>query len=80
MATAGDGFLVRFDSPSAAVHCAIDVQRELGDDRVAGGTSPNIRIELVADHLDDSIKVEDRGLRPLKGVTQPRHLLAVRWA
>ena len=26
------------------------------------------------------IELQDRGLRPLKGVQQPRHLLAVLWA
>jgi class 3 adenylate cyclase len=35
--------------------------------------------EPVADHLDRDIKVEDRGLVDLRGVSQPRHLLAVRW-
>jgi class 3 adenylate cyclase len=35
--------------------------------------------EPVADHLDREIKVEDRGLVDLRGVSQARHLLAVRW-
>ena len=114
VATAGDGFLVRFTSPAMAVACAADIQRALDDDRSAGGTSPNVRIgihageamdegtdllghvvnlasrvsdaaepdeilvtEPVADHVD--AKLADRGLRELKGITQPRHLLAVQW-
>ena len=36
--------------------------------------------EPVADELAGRIELEDRGLRPLKGVAQPRHLLAVRWS
>lgn len=36
--------------------------------------------EPVADYLGGRLDFDDRGLRPLKGVTQPRHLLAVRWA
>ena len=35
--------------------------------------------ESVAERLGDQFPVEDRGLRHLKGVTQPRHLLAVDW-
>lgn len=34
----------------------------------------------VADQLVGSLQLEDRGLQPLKGVSQSRHLLAVRWA
>jgi class 3 adenylate cyclase len=36
--------------------------------------------EPVADELAGRIELEDRGLRPLRGVAQPRHLLAVRWS
>ena len=35
--------------------------------------------EPVADQLVGRIELEDKGLRPLKGLSQPRHLLAVRW-
>jgi class 3 adenylate cyclase len=35
--------------------------------------------EPVADYLGGKLQLEDRGLRDLKGVPQPRHLLAVRW-
>lgn len=36
--------------------------------------------EPVADQLVGKLELEDKGLRPLKGVQQPRHLLAVRWS
>ena len=36
--------------------------------------------EPVADYLGGRLDFDDRGLRPLKGVSRPRHLLAVRWA
>jgi adenylate cyclase len=35
--------------------------------------------EPVADYLGTRLQFEDRGLRPLKGVPQARHLLAVVW-
>lgn len=35
--------------------------------------------EPVADQLVGSLELEDKGLRTLKGMAQPRHLLAVRW-
>ena len=35
--------------------------------------------EPVADQLVGKLELEDKGLRPLKGISQPRHLLAVRW-
>ncbi len=35
--------------------------------------------EPVADQLVGKLELEDKGLRPLKGMAQPRHLLAVRW-
>jgi class 3 adenylate cyclase len=36
--------------------------------------------EPVADALNGTFAVEDRGLKELRGVSQPRHVLAVRWA
>jgi class 3 adenylate cyclase len=35
--------------------------------------------EPVADHVDKDTKLEDRGLVMLRGISQPRHLLAVSW-
>ena len=36
--------------------------------------------EPVADALNGAFALEDRGLKELRGVAQPRHVLAVRWA
>jgi class 3 adenylate cyclase len=35
--------------------------------------------EPVADQLDASVELVDKGLQPLRGVSRPRHLLAVEW-
>jgi class 3 adenylate cyclase len=35
--------------------------------------------EAVADHLDGRFELEDRGLRTLKGLSRPRHLVSVSW-
>jgi class 3 adenylate cyclase len=35
--------------------------------------------EPVADYLGGRLELDDRGLHPLRGVSQPRHLLAVMW-
>lgn len=49
--------------------------------RVTGEASPGevLVTEPVADHLGGKLTLEDRGLRELRGVPQPRHLLAVQW-
>ena len=49
--------------------------------RVTGEAGPGeiLVTEPVADYLGGRLGFEDRGLRPLRGVAQPRHLLAVRW-
>jgi len=115
--TQGDSLLAHFDTPTDAVHCAIDVQRELARRRADGAVVPEVRIgvhagdvvddgdgdivgrvvnlvarvsgsadpseilvtEPVADELGSRVAFEDRGLRELKGVARPRHLLAAVW-
>lgn len=114
--TQGDGFLLRFSSPDAAVGCAIAIQRTMAGRRESGAFAPELRVgchagevvaddndlvgrvinlasrvtsaaapseilvtEPVADHLSPGIQIADRGLVPLKGFTQPRHLLAIDW-
>ncbi len=49
--------------------------------RVTAAAEPEqiIVTEHVADHLERSFVTEDRGIHSLKGVSRPRHLLAVRW-
>jgi class 3 adenylate cyclase len=49
--------------------------------RVTSAAEPGeiLVTEPVADHLPTAGGLDDRGLVPLRGVAQPRHLLAVRW-
>ena len=49
--------------------------------RVTAETKPGeiLVTEPVADYLGGQLRFEDRGLKELRGLTQPRHLLAVRW-
>jgi len=114
--TQGDGFLVRFDTPDAAIACAVSLQRSMNESRAGGAFVPELRVgihagealaddndlvgrvinlaarvtdaaepgeilitEPVADHLSPGVALVDRGLKPLKGFAQPRHLLSVVW-
>ena len=45
----------------------------------AAGASEVLVTEPVADHLSPGVALTDRGLVALKGIAQPRHLLAVDW-
>ena len=44
--TTGDGFFVTFDTPVAAIECAVAIQRALEDHRREQGFSPSVRIGL----------------------------------
>jgi class 3 adenylate cyclase len=44
----GDGFFVSFDSPAAAIQCAVAIQRNLSGHRRAHGFAPQVRIGLHA--------------------------------
>lgn len=46
--TQGDGFLLRFDSPRAAVRCAVALQERFATDRAAGTFTPAVRIGIHA--------------------------------
>jgi class 3 adenylate cyclase len=48
----GDGFFVGFDSPEAAIACAVAVQRRLDDHRRQHGFAPQVRIGLHASEAD----------------------------
>jgi class 3 adenylate cyclase len=50
--------------------------------RVTDEASPGeiLVTEPVADQLVGKLELEDKGLRELKGLSQPRHLLAVKWS
>jgi class 3 adenylate cyclase len=49
--------------------------------RVTSAAAPNeiVITEPVADHASPGLVLTDRGLVPLKGIAQPRHLLSVDW-
>ena len=117
VSTQGDSFFVRFDEVTAAVRCAISIQRSLAAERQGDDLVPETRIglhagevvaddggdllghvvnlasrvtavatggeilvtESVADLAPSDVAFVDRGLETLKGVPQPRHLLAVKW-
>src|SRR5260370_13505339 len=48
----GDGLVVSFATPDAAVECAVAIQRKLADHRKAHGFSPPVRIGV---HRTDAI-------------------------
>jgi class 3 adenylate cyclase len=50
--------------------------------RVTGAADPGeiLVTEPVADYVGGRLQLQDRGLRDLRGVPQPRHLLAVVWS
>src|SRR4029079_3084987 len=55
--TQGDGFLVRFETPDAAIACAISLQRSMDESRTGGAFVPELRVgihagEAVADDND----------------------------
>lgn len=53
---AGDGFFVAFASPSAAVRCALSIQRTLAAHRRTAGFAPAVRIGV---HADDAVADDD---------------------
>lgn len=50
----GDGFFVGFDTPDAALACAVDIQRTLAEHRRAHGFAPQVRIGV---HASDANQV-----------------------
>jgi class 3 adenylate cyclase len=50
----GDGFFVGFDSPEAALACAVAIQRGLNEHRQKHGFAPQVRIGL---HASDATQV-----------------------
>ncbi|MFA7250136.1 MAG: ferredoxin [Dehalococcoidia bacterium] len=68
----GDGFFVGFDSPEAAIACAVAIQRGLAEHRRAHGFAPRVRIGL---HASPATQVENnfRG----KGVHEAARIAAM---
>ena len=52
----GDGFFVGFDSPEAAIACAVAIQRALDEHDREGGFTPEVRIGV---HASDATQVGD---------------------
>ena len=52
--TTGDGFFVGFDTPDAALACAVAIQRTLAEHRRAHGFAPQVRIGV---HASDANQV-----------------------
>jgi class 3 adenylate cyclase len=50
----GDGFFVGFDSPEAAIACAVAIQRTLAEHRQKHGFAPQVRIGV---HASDATQV-----------------------
>ncbi|MBI4261358.1 MAG: ferredoxin [Actinobacteria bacterium] len=50
----GDGFFVGFDSPDAALACAVAIQRKLAEHRQRHGFAPQVRIGV---HASDATQV-----------------------
>ena len=53
-ANTGDGFFVGFDSPDAALACAVAIQRKLAEHRQTQGFAPQVRIGV---HAADATQV-----------------------
>ena len=70
MAT-GDGFFVGFDSPDAALACAVAIQRTLAEHRQEHGFAPQVRIGV---HAADATQV-GRNFRG-KGVHEAARIAA----
>jgi class 3 adenylate cyclase len=70
--TTGDGFFVGFDSPDAALGCAVAIQRALAEHRQAHGFAPQVRIGV---HASDATQV-GRDFRG-KGVHEAARIAAL---
>ena len=68
----GDGFFVGFDSPDAALACAVAIQRRLAEHRKASGFAPQVRIGV---HASEATQVAQnfRG----KGVHEAARIAAL---
>jgi class 3 adenylate cyclase len=68
----GDGFFVGFDSPEAALACAVAIQRKLAEHRQANGFAPQVRIGV---HASEATQVAQnfRG----KGVHEAARIAAL---
>jgi class 3 adenylate cyclase len=68
----GDGFFVGFDSPEAALACAVAIQRRLASHRKEAGFAPEVRIGL---HASEAAQVGQNFLG--KGVHEAARIAAL---
>jgi class 3 adenylate cyclase len=68
----GDGFFVGFESPDAALACAVAIQRGLAEHRQKNGFAPQVRIGV---HASGAIQV-GRNFRG-KGVHEAARIAAI---
>ena len=68
----GDGFFVGFDSPDAALACAVAIQRRLASHRKESGFAPQVRIGL---HASEAAQVGQNFLG--KGVHEAARIAAL---
>jgi adenylate cyclase len=68
----GDGFFVGFDSPEAALACAVAIQRRLASHREDSGFAPQVRIGL---HASEAAQVGQNFLG--KGVHEAARIAAL---
>ena len=68
----GDGFFVGFDSPDAALACAVAIQRRLASHRRESGFAPQVRIGL---HASEAAQVGQNFLG--KGVHEAARIAAL---
>jgi len=69
---AGDGFLVAFNDPTAALECAVAIQRALAEHRHTHGFAPQVRIGI-----HSSQAVQERGKYKGKGVHEAARIGAL---
>jgi class 3 adenylate cyclase len=72
VAATGDGFFVGFDSPDAALACAVAIQRRLSSHRKESGFAPQVRIGL---HASEAAQVGQNFLG--KGVHEAARIAAL---
>ena len=70
--TTGDGFFIGFDSPDAALACAVAIQRKLAEHRQTQGFAPQVRLGI---HASDA--TQTAGNFSGKGVHEAARIAAL---
>jgi class 3 adenylate cyclase len=85
----GDGFFVGFDSPEAALACAVAIQRRLAEHRAQHGFAPQVRVGV---HASGATQIghnfTGRGVHEaariagtvnLRGIDEPMQIVGIDW-